>query len=82
MISKPLFKQSVKANFTRWLVVTVASCFIVAIVIMILGNLNVNEIRESMTTLFEDADKEADIKTSALDSYESLKTLNQFYFFL
>lgn len=30
-----------------------------------------------MTTLFEDADKEADIKTSALDSYESLKTLNQ-----
>lgn len=77
MISKPLFKQSVKANFTRWLVVTVASCFIVAIVIMILGNLNVNEIRESMTTLFEDADKEADIKTSALDSYESLKTLNQ-----
>lgn len=77
MISKPLFKQSVKANFTRWLVVTVASCFIVAIVIMILGNLNVNEIRESMTTLFEDADKEADIKTSALDYYESLKTLNQ-----
>lgn len=77
MISKPLFKQSVKANFTRWLVVTVASCFIVAIVIMILGNLNVNEIRESMTTLFEDADKEADIKTSALDSYESLKNLNQ-----
>lgn len=77
MISKPLFKQSVKTNFTRWLVVTVASCFIVAIVIMILGNLNVNEIRESMTTLFEDADKEADIKTSALDSYESLKTLNQ-----
>ena len=77
MICKPLFKQSVKANFTRWLVVTVASCFIVAIVIMILGNLNVNEIRESMTTLFEDADKEADIKTSALDSYESLKNLNQ-----
>ena len=77
MISKPLFNQSVKTNFTRWLVVTVASCFIVAIVIMILGNLNVNEIRESMTTLFEDADKEADIKTSALDSYESLKTLNQ-----
>lgn len=77
MISKPLFKQSVKANFTRWLVVTIASCFIVAIVIMILGNLNVNEIRESMTTLFEDADKEADIKTSALDSYESLKTLDQ-----
>lgn len=77
MISNPLFKQSVKANFTRWLVVTVASCFIVAIVIMILGNLNVNEIRESMTSLFEDADTEAEIKSEAIDNYKNLIELNQ-----
>lgn len=52
MISKPLFKQSVKANLTRWLIVTIASCFIVAVVIMILGNLNVNKIRGSLEDLF------------------------------
>ena len=74
MFSKPLFKQSIKANFTRWIIVTFASCFIVAVVILILGNLNVNKIRGSLEDLFEDSDKQADIQYKSADSYQ--KTYN------
>ena len=70
MFSKPLFKQSIKANFTRWIIVTFASCFIVAVVILILGNLNVNKIRGSLEDLFEDSDKQADIQYKSADSYQ------------
>jgi len=56
MISKPLFKQSCKANFGIWTFVTFTTCFMLAIVILVLGNLNVNEIRSSMSQMFiEDA---------------------------
>ena len=70
MFSKPLFKQSIKANFTRWIIVTFASCFIVAVVILILGNLNVNKIRGSLEDLFEDSDKQADIQYKSAESYQ------------
>lgn len=76
MISWPLFKQSVKANFTRWLIVTFASCFIVAVVILILGNLNVGEIRKSLEDMFEKSDKQAQIQSSAIDGYE--KTVDMY----
>lgn len=83
MISKPLFRQSVKANFTRWIIVTFASCFIVAVVIMILGNLNVNKIRGSLEDLFEDSDKQAEIQYESVDSYQKTydvytETLNKY----
>lgn len=70
MISWPLFKQSIKANFTRWLIVTFASCFIVAVVILILGNLKVGEIRVSLEKLFEDSDKQSQIQSTAIDGYQ------------
>lgn len=76
MISWPLFKQSVKANFTRWLIVTFASCFIVAVVILILGNLNVGEIRKSLEDMFEKSDKQSEIQATALDNYQ--KTLEMY----
>lgn len=83
MFSKPLFKQSIKANFTRWIIVTFASCFIVAVVILILGNLNVNKIRGSLEDLFEDSDKQADIQYKSADSYQKTydvytKTLDKY----
>lgn len=52
MISKPLFKQSCKANAGIWTFVTTITCFMLAIIIFVLGNLNVNEIRSSMTDMF------------------------------
>ena len=72
MISRPLLKQSVKANFTRWIIVTFASCFIVAVVILILGNLNVNKIRGSLEDLFEDSDKQAEIQYESVDNYQKV----------
>lgn len=71
MISKPLFKQSFKANFSRWLIVTIASCFIVAVVVMILGHLDVNKIRKSLEDLFQDSDKEAEIQYDSVEGYEA-----------
>lgn len=76
MISWPLLKQSIKANFTRWLIVTLASCFIVAVVILILGNLKVGEIRVSLEDLFENSDKQAEIKSTAIDGYQ--KTIDMY----
>ena len=52
MFSKPLYKQSCKANAVTWTFVTVITCFMLAIIIFVLGNLNVNEIRSSMTDMF------------------------------
>ena len=56
MISKPLFKQSCKANVTIWAFVTSITCAMLAIIIIVLGNLNVSSIRDSMVDMFvEDA---------------------------
>jgi len=52
MISKPLFKQSCKANAGVWTFVTTITCFMLAIIIIVLGNLNVSEIRSSMSDMF------------------------------
>ena len=72
LLSMPLLKQSIKANFIRWAVVTGASCFIVAVVILILGNLNVNEIKGSLEDLFESSSKQSEIKIKATDSYQKV----------
>ena len=72
MFSKPLFKQSIKANFTRWIIVTLASCFIVAVVILILGNLNVNKIRGSLEDLFKDSEKQVDIQKESVENYNKV----------
>ncbi len=52
MISKPLFKQSCKANIGIWSFVTLITCFMLAIIIAVLGNLNVGSIRDSMVDMF------------------------------
>lgn len=75
MISKPLFKQSVKANLSRWIIVTIVSCFIVATVILILGRLNVNEMKKSIEDLFVASEKEANIKKQSINLYNNFNTL-------
>ena len=44
MFSKALFKQTMKANWVKWVAVTVATCVMLAIVIIVLGNLGINDI--------------------------------------
>ncbi len=52
MFSKPLFKQSCKANLGIWSFVTAITCFMLAALILIIGNLNVGGIRDSVVDMF------------------------------
>ncbi len=70
MISKALFKQSCKANWIKWLTVTIATCAMLAIVIIVLGNLGINDIRDSLRNIFVQADQESSLKENAVDSYD------------
>lgn len=80
MISKPLFKQSCKANASIWTFVTSITCAMLAILILVLGNLNVGTIRNSMVDMFIEDTIESTVKKqsmtffnmteNALDGYE------------
>ena len=70
MFSKALFKQSMKANWIKWVSVTVATCVMLAIVIIVLGNLGINNIRDSLKDIFVQADQESELKEQAVDGYE------------
>lgn len=68
--SKALFKQSMKANWVKWVAVTVSTCVMLAIVIIVLGNLGINDIRDSLKNVFVQADQESYLKENAVDSYD------------
>lgn len=74
MISRPLFKQSCKANAGVWGFVTAITCFMLAIIIFVLGNLNVNEIRNSMVDMFAEDAIEASIDKQSLTFYNMTST--------
>lgn len=46
MISKPLFKQSIKANWTMWLAVTVGMCIILTAINMIMGSMDFDSLHQ------------------------------------
>lgn len=69
--SKALFKQSMKANWVKWLCVTVATCVMLAIVIIVLGSLAINDIRDSLKDVFKQASEEGYLKENSVDSYEA-----------
>lgn len=50
--NRPIFKQSCKANAMIWTFVTSITCAMLAIIILVLGNLNVGTIRDSMVDMF------------------------------
>ena len=45
MVSKPLFKQSIKANWTMWLAVTVGMCVILTTINMIMGSMDFSSLQ-------------------------------------
>ncbi len=69
MFSKALFKQSMKANWVKWLCVTLPTIIMLAIVIVVLGNLGINDIRDSLKDVFTQADQQAYLKENSIDSY-------------
>lgn len=74
MFSKALFKQTCKANWIKWVAVTVATCAMLAIVIIVLGNLGINDIRDSLKNIFVQANQEAELKSNAVDGYNLYNT--------
>ncbi len=79
LINKALFKQSAKANWMRWTVVTVATCVMLAIVIIVLGNLGINDIRDSLKNVFTEADQDSQLKEESIDAYDSYFTIMENY---
>ena len=79
MLNKALFKQSCKANWIKWLCVTLSTSIMLAIVIIVLGNLSINDIRDSLKNVFVQANQEAYLKENTIDSYNLyLSTVEQY----
>lgn len=74
MISKPLFKQSVKANALVWALVTFATCFMLAVIIIVIGNSEGSVIRSAMVDAFTDDYVEAQISGNAMTYYRITDT--------
>jgi ABC-2 type transport system permease protein len=66
MISKPLFKQPVKANRGIWCFVTIVICVMLAVIIAVLGNLDIDEIRGSLTDTFIKDSIECQVKEQSM----------------
>lgn len=69
MISKPLLKQSIKANGFLWLFVTLTTCAILAIVIIMLGSLSLNHMKDSMMNLVVTSQVDSTIKQQSMNYY-------------
>lgn len=73
MFSKALFKQSCKANGTMWCVITFAVCFMLACVMLISGNGNIGEVKNSIqdTIIMEEIDSELEKRSLSYYSTSS-----------
>ena len=69
IISKPLFKQSCKANLGIWGFVTFITCAMLAIIIAVIGNLNVGSIRDSLVDMFVSDAIESNVQKQSMTYY-------------
>lgn len=70
MFSKALYKQSWKANGIMWLIITIATCFMLTCVMLISGGGNIAEIRNGISDTIIDSTVESSIKDTSLNYYE------------
>ena len=66
MFSKALFKQSCKANGTMWGIITFAVCFMLACVMLISGNGNIGEFKDSIQDTIITKEIESQMEKRAL----------------
>ncbi len=71
MFSKALFKQSCKANGTMWAIITFATCFMLACVMLISGNGNIGEVKNSIQDTIITKEVDSQMKKRALSYYEN-----------
>lgn len=69
MFSKALFKQSCKANGTMWGIITFAVCFMLACVMLISGNGNIGEVKDSIQDTIITKEVDAQLQKRALSYY-------------
>lgn len=69
MFSKALFKQSCKANGTMWAIITFAVCFMLACVMLISGNGNIGEVKNSIQDTIIIKEVDAQMQKRALTYY-------------
>lgn len=69
MFSKALFKQSCKANGTMWGIITFAVCFMLACVMLISGNGNIGEVKNSIQDTIITKEVDAQLEKRALSYY-------------
>lgn len=71
MFSKALFKQSCKANGTMWFIVTFATCFMLAAVMLISGNGNIGEVKNSIQDTIITKEVDSQMQKRALSYYDN-----------
>ncbi len=69
MFSKALFKQSCKANGTMWIIITFAVCFMLACVMLISGNGNIGEVKNSIQDTIISKEIDAGLEKRAVNYY-------------
>lgn len=69
MFSKPLFKQSLKANWVSWLIITFLNCFMLACVMTIAGGGTVGNIADAVTDVIVQKSIESEAKKLNLTFY-------------
>lgn len=78
MISRPLLKQSIKANGLAWLLVTLLTAFMLGTLVFVLGSIQANEIRDSLKDTIIESELEARFKQGAIEGYcDTLKTVEE-----
>lgn len=79
MFSKALFKQSCKANGTMWGIITFAVCFMLACVMLISGNGNIGEVKNSIQDTIITKEIDAQMEKRVLSYYKNAGNgLNEF----
>ena len=71
MFSKALFKQSCKANGAMWGIITFAVCFMLACVMLISGNGNIGEVKDSIQDTIITGEIDAQMEKRAINYYEN-----------
>ncbi len=72
MFSKALFKQSCKANGTMWAIITFAVCFMLACVMLISGNGNIGEVKDSVQDTIIVKEVDAQLQKRGLSYYSDI----------
>jgi len=69
MFNIPLYKQSWKANWVLWLITTLVSCFVLTIIMLIIGGKGMGTIHSSIDKGFVEDELSANFKATSLNYY-------------